>query len=315
VIIDCHAHVASTAFLPKSFFDGWVQTMKAGMGPMSESQERRLTDLFDRLCADPDCEQLLAQMDEAGIDQTVLLLIDFGLAFPGAADVQELHLRTRDLMRRHPGRFVGFAGVDPRRGREGLDLFERAVTEWGFQGLKLYPPCGYSPSDPRLFPFYEICARHRLPVLTHVGPTSAALSFQHTRPWDVDDAALKFPGVNFILAHGGVVWHEDAALLARFRPNVFLDVSGFQAELKNGRFPPILRGHLAQGLGRKLLFGSDWPIYRFFGSQAHWVSVLKGYAAEGALSADDLEGLLCRNTQALLPGRSPAAGGPRHGHE
>jgi predicted TIM-barrel fold metal-dependent hydrolase len=300
MIIDCHTHIASPLFLPPPFFDGWVRTIKSTLGPLPPEQDRRLNELFERLSADPECEQLQKQMDEAGIERAVLLVIDFGFVFESTLTIEEIHLRVRDLARRSQ-RFVAFAGIDPRRGKEGLDLLDRALGEWGFQGLKLYPPCGYSPSDPRLYPYYEICRARRVPVLTHVGPTSAAMSFQHTRPWDVDDAAFKFPEVNFILAHAGVVWHEEAALLAQFRPNVFLDISGFQSELKTDNLPRILRAHIGRGLSRKLLFGTDWPIYRFFGTQAHWVEALRAYAASAVLSEVDLENLLFRNTQSILP--------------
>jgi predicted TIM-barrel fold metal-dependent hydrolase len=310
MIIDCHNHVASTTYLPKAFFDGWVKTIQASLGQTSPEQERRLGELFERLNSDPECEQLERQMNEAGIDQAILLVIDFGLVFPSAITIEDAHMQVRSLIQRSD-RFIGFAGVDPRRGREGLDLFERAVGEWGFQGLKLYPPCGYSPSDPRLFPYYEICSARRMPVLTHVGPTSSAMSFQHTRPFDVDDAAFKFPGVNFILAHGGVMWHEEAGLLAQFRPNVFLDVSGFQSELKGDRLRRILQGHLDRGLSRRLLFGTDWPIYRFFGAQANWVKAMRESAA-GILSEVDLENLFYRNIQSILPGRPSSTAEGNH---
>src|ERR1051326_6062280 len=93
-------------------------------------------------------------------------------------------------------RFIAFSSVDPRRGKEGVELFEKVVSEWGFRGLKVYSPCGFSPSDKRMFPYYEICSQRRLPVLTHVGPSSASLSFKRSNPLGVDDAALNFPKVN-----------------------------------------------------------------------------------------------------------------------
>src|SRR5690606_26723281 len=97
------------------------------------------------------------------------------------------------ICERHPGRFYVFAGVDPRWGLDGIRLFERGVGEYGFHGLKLYPPCGYSPSDPRLYSLYEICASRGLPVLTHVGGTSPALAFDTSDPILLDQAARSFP--------------------------------------------------------------------------------------------------------------------------
>lgn len=309
MIIDCHTHIAGAGHLPAPFMDGWTRTIKAGLpGSLSPAAEARLDGLFRQLTTDPDCAALLREMDDAGIDKAVVLVIDFGLAFPGGErSLAELHDDVRALMR--TGRFIGFVGVDPRRGRDGVEFFERAVRDWGFRGLKLYPPCGYSPSDERLFPYYEICAAHGLPVLTHVGPTSCALSFKHTRPDDVDDAAHRFPKVNFILAHAAVTWHEEAGRLAQYRPNVFLDVSGFQSELADGSFLAIMRAHRRRGLCRKLLFGTDWPIHRFFGSQQKWVDAMRELERQGALSADELAGILGGNALRLIPGLAapPAA--------
>lgn len=299
MIIDCHAHIASPAFLPDEFFDGWLRTVRAALPPLPPAQEARLAELFQRMNDDAGCEQLGLQMADAGIDRAVLLVIDFGLAYASAFSIRDAHDRVAGLLRRDR-RFIGFAGIDPRR-PDGLPVFERAVTEQGFSGLKLYPPCGFSPSDPRLFPYYEICEARHLPVLTHVGPSSSTLSFQHTRPWDIDEAARRFPKVNFILAHGAVVFAEEASLMAQFRPNVYLDISGFQTELTGTRWHDRLREHLSRGLSRKLLFGTDWPIYRLFGNQARWVAALRACAADGVISQRDLDGMLGGNLLELLP--------------
>ena len=293
MILDCHAHVASPSHLPDAFFHGWAENVCAGApGPPDEARMREIEGLLRRVNGDPRCERLLAEMDEAGIDRAVLLVIDFGFAFPEPMDRMEAnHREVRELM--DTGRFIGFAGVDPRRGAAGQAMLENALGEQGFSGMKLYPPCGYSPSDPALFPFYEVCAAHGAPVLVHTGPTSPRLSFRHARPFEVEEAAFRFPTVNFILAHAGVVWHEDAALLAEFRPNVYLDLSGFQTEVRRGGFAEILHRHLRRGLSRKLLFGTDWPIYRLFGSQKDWVDAVRSTVAGlgyPSATADDVLG-------------------------
>src|SRR5688572_18003504 len=164
MIIDCHTHIASRRHLPQEFFDGWASTIKAGLPrSVSPAQERRVLELLANLNHDPQCEQMVREMDTAGIDIGVLLVVDFAFAFPSPeVSIESLHQEVAEIARR-TGRFVAFAGVDPRRGQSGLDLLDRAVREWGFTGLKLYPPCGYSPSDRRLFPYYELCASHGIP--------------------------------------------------------------------------------------------------------------------------------------------------------
>lgn len=302
MIIDCHTHIASTRHLPQEFFDGWSKTIKSSLpDTISCEQEERLDEMFANLNHDPDCRQLVHEMDQAGIDVAVLLVVDFGFAFPGAEGLLDaIHQEVAELSSR-TGRFVGFAGIDPRRGQAGLDLLERAVRDLDFRGLKLYPPCGYSPSDRRLFPYYEICQAYGIPVLTHVGPTTSTLPFTHTHPSDVDIAAHAFPRVNFILAHAGVVWYREAAMIAQYRPNIYLDISGFQSELGDGAFDEIMRSHVSRRLGRKLLFGTDWPIHRFFGTQKKWVDAVRALETRGVVSAEDMANILELNARRIIP--------------
>lgn len=301
MIVDCHCHIASRKVLPEKFFEGWSRTIKAGLpfnaGPL---QEQRIDELLLQLNEDPECINLIREMDDAGIEKAVLLLIDFGVAFREVGiTLEDLHLEHVRLVNASD-RFIAFSGVDPRRGKEGLDLFEKAVGEWGFRGLKIYPPCGFSPSDKIMFPFYEICSRKKLPVFTHIGPTSSSLPFKHTRPMDVDDAAFCFPDVNFVLGHAGVVWYEEAAMLAQYRPNVYLDLSGFQAEAGRGYFRDILRWLMSRGMGKKLLFGTDWPIHRFGGTQSKAVREINSCLAERIITTEDVENIFFNNANSIL---------------
>jgi len=302
MIIDSHAHAATEQVLPVRFFDGWVDNLERLLPPdASPAQRASLTALFRRLNQDEGCDKLIAEMDRAGIAKTVLLIVDFGFAYPEERDrIEELYAMHRAIMARHPGRFIVFAGIDPRRGRAGLDLVERALRDWHFRGLKIYPPCGYSPSAQELYPFYEICQKYRVPVLSHIGPTSPTLSFKHTRPDDVEDAAFHFPGVNFILGHAGVVWRQEARMLAAYRPNVYLDLSGFQPAWRRGELGRILTEHKEAGLLRKLLFGTDWPIHRIYGGQAQWVEAFRDCASRGILTEEELDWIFCRNAAEIL---------------
>ncbi len=278
MIVDVHTHPARADALPEVFFDGWADNIRRLLPPeLTERQRARVADRFRLSRDDPDGDLQVAEMDAAGIDVACLLLIDFGMAFPGeVATLESLYADIRRRSARHPGRFLPFAGVDPRRGTHGVRLFEQALVDWGFLGLKLYPPCGFSPSDPSLFPCYELCAAHRVPVITHTGPTSPRLSFRYTHPREIDEAARLFPGVNFILAHGAVVHRDDAALLAEYRPNVYLDTAGFQTPLGRGEWAASLAYFKGRGILRKILFGSDWPIHYSYGQAGEWLARLGG---------------------------------------
>lgn len=302
MIFDCHAHVASNKILPDRFFDGWVDNIIAAMpNKATDLQVAAIQKMFRELNSDHDCTKLISEMDAAQIDKSVLLIIDFGFVYQGEADpIEDIYAIHRRINEQHPGRFSIFTGVDPRRGKKGVDLFEKSVRDWGFCGLKLYPPCGFSPSDERLYDYYEVCSQYGLPVLTHVGPTTPNLSFKYTGPNEIDDVALHFPKVNFILGHAGTVRYQEAALVAEYRPNVFLDLSGFQTELRRGGFAEIISWHKKRGLIRKLLFGTDWPIHRFYGSQKKWVDAFRELRDTEILTEQEYDNIMCKNMERLI---------------
>ncbi|GLZ51899.1 hypothetical protein Acsp07_15160 [Actinomycetospora sp. NBRC 106378] len=264
---------------PPSFGAGVVDNALAALRARGLAVPRsRVERMHEVTLDDPWCDRLVAEMDEAGIAEAVLLVPDFTYALPdGTHTISELLAHHRAVRDRHPGRFRVFPGVDPRWGQEGLALFERAVVEYGFDGMKLYPPCGYRLSDPGLYPFYELCAEWGLPVLSHIGATSPALEAEPARPIYVDRAAKDFPTVDFVLAHGSVNYTEECAMLCTSRPNIHVDVSGYETGGVAG-----LARLFELGLHHKVLFATDWPIFRLQGRQASFVERL---TTEGAFPA------------------------------
>lgn len=312
-MIDAHCHVASTKFIPRQFFEGVAANMAAslplyGVGDKSA----RVLELLLEQHQDHEADELVAAMDAAGVERAVLLAPDFSYVMKAqhtVAEVAELHARIRQ---KHPGRFLVFIGVDPRWGSDGVALFQTCIEKYQFEGLKLYPPCGYSPSDPSLLKFYEICDTYRLPVLLHTGPTSPALSFEEASPGLVDRAARMFANVPFILAHGAVTNVEATLQQCAYRPNVFCDVSGFASLGRPADWTAHLRGVFSRGLNHKIIFGTDWPVFR--GKGDHVSMVRQFCASDGPMSQlpkREREAILGKNIERLLSGRPSAASGRR----
>jgi hypothetical protein len=302
-IIDSHCHIASLDHIPKSFVLGSIENMIRTLSSNGINvSASRLADTYYQKLQDPLCDTLVAEMDEAGVAKSVLLAADFSYALRDCAlTVEESFYRHRDVLQKHPGRFEVFAGIDPRWGKDGLALFERSITEFGFRGFKVYPPCGFSPSDPALFPFYEICSHYRLPVVVHIGPTSPALAFDTSNPFLIDVAASRFPAVNFILAHGAVSFAEECAMLCRFRPNIYLDISAYQITLGWDSLSSAVRKTVSQALNHKILFGTDWPVFRLQGTQKTFVdAVASETGAFSDLSERDRSHILHGNIERLL---------------
>jgi predicted TIM-barrel fold metal-dependent hydrolase len=302
-IIDSHCHVASVEHTPQSFIDGAISNIAAALVAQGiKAAPKKIASMYHQKMQDPLCDALVAEMAEAGIAQSILLVPDFTYALKDRVlSIEESFLKHREILARHPGKFVVFGGVDPRWGKDGVALFERSLVEFGFRGFKVYPPCGYSPSDPALFPYYELCAHHRVPVVVHIGPTSPALSFNTSNPFLLDEAARNFPSVNFILAHGSVNFTEECAMLCGHRPNVYLDISGYQGTLRADGTGEAVKKVVSRGINHKILFGTDWPVFRLQGTQQSFVEAV---TAEGGplseLSDAEKALILYKNAERLL---------------
>lgn len=262
-VLDSHVNLASERTVPRSFIEDQADNVAHRMSALGQQvAPGRIRERLLSLYQDHHADRLVAELDAAGIGQAVLVAPDYSHVAPCALDRAEIAALHDEVRRRHPGRFRVFWGVDPRSGDAGVELFERCVTEYGFDGLKVYPLNGYSPSDPGLYPYYELCRQWGLPVLTHTGPAWQALEFAYGRPLLVDRAARDFPEVDFVLGHGGVRSVDEAVDLCVHRPNLHLDIAGFQSVNSPEGWQAHLNTLFRRGVNHKILFGSDWSAYR-----------------------------------------------------
>src|SRR6185437_6590792 len=158
MVIDGHVHVASTRFMPRSMIESSVANLAVALeASRVRHQASAIVETYLSKLQDHNCDEFVREMDDARIDRAVLLLPDFTFALKDhELDIVAMIGEHAAILERHPGRFYYLCGVDPRWGAGAFDIFERAVRDQRCSGLKLYPPCGYSPSDRALFPFYEI---------------------------------------------------------------------------------------------------------------------------------------------------------------
>lgn len=102
-----------------------------------------------------------------------------------------------------------------------------------------------------------MCADRDVPVIVHSGPSSfpgARAAFGN--PELLSDVVEGFPGVRFVLAHGGRGrWYDVAAHLALARDNVWLDLAG----LPPRKLPEYYARFDLTRLAGKFIFGTDWP--------------------------------------------------------
>ncbi|WP_177503600.1 amidohydrolase family protein [Anaerosinus sp.] len=152
-----------------------------------------------------------------------------------------------------------------------LDAFERMLNEKTTVGLKVY--AGYQHfyvNDEIYHPFYEMAEAHDVPVVIHTGDTAnskALLKYAH--PLTVDEVAVNFPRVRFVMAHYGNPWIADATEVARKNENVYVDLSGLAEGIFNVNwfmqhyedYVNHMRMWMTYlGNYEKFIYGSDWPL-------------------------------------------------------
>ena len=161
--------------------------------------------------------------------------------------------------------------VDPTKGpatiRDTLAVWERVRD---LVAIKLYP--GYQafyPHDERLHPVYEFAHKARLPVMIHQGDTlDPNGSVKYARPVEVDEVAVRFRDVRFVLCHLGNPWIEETAELVYKNTNVYTDTSGLLAhpsvpyfrEMTHRAQRRLTNAIAAIGDSHRVLYGSDWPL-------------------------------------------------------
>jgi len=68
--------------------------------------------------------------------------------------------------KKYSNKVFPFLGIDPRR--NNIDtLIQQVGKNKTFAGIKLYPPNGFSPSDPRLDNMYNYCSQNNIPIIVH----------------------------------------------------------------------------------------------------------------------------------------------------
>jgi len=169
------------------------------------------------------------------------------------------------LVEKFPETFIGFASVDPWKGKVAIEEVQRAVEELGLRGVKFQQAAqGFYPNDNRFYPLWEKITRLEVPVLFHMGttgygagaPGGDGIRLKYCRPIPyIDDLAADFPELAIIGAHPAWPWQEEMLAVAMHKANVYMDLSGWSPKY----FPSSLVQYANTFLQDKCLFGSDHP--------------------------------------------------------
>ena len=203
-------------------------------------------------------DELIASMDEAGIDISVITNIGW--------TTHEMCVETNDYIlesiARYPDRLVGFATVQPQSGEAAIAEVERCA-KGGIKGIGEIRP------DTQLFdlmdevimaPFIEVIRQHNLILLTHASEPVGHIypGKGNITPDVLYPFITRFPDLTIVLAHwgGGLPFYALMPEVKKALENVYFDTAASPF-----LYQPQIYNHVIQLVGAdKILFGSDYPL-------------------------------------------------------
>lgn len=218
---------------------------------------------------------LLSSMRTNKIDKACVFYSPFSISSDPLKQVWSLDSMSAELKNYNNLYPIGAMKItdNPQFDRDVCEI-ETLLKEKKIHGIKFY--LGYEhfyANDPKINPLCRLCIKHDVPALFHTGDcwisegTKNAL-LRYANPMYIDDLAVKFPELKIIICHLGNPWVEETALLIAKNPNVYGDISGLLSydskhkELDN----QIVKKKIIELIawchsGKKLIFGTDYPIY------------------------------------------------------
>lgn len=303
MIIDTHTHLMNPDVTPQPFWDSWVEMSALIANRPLERVKRRLPEFWDL-----SGEVIVQEMDKAGIDKSIIAVVDWGLGRhlgEPKMGIEEINKLYADVAKKFPDRLIAFAGIDPRR-KGAAKSIETFVTEWGMKGIKLHPAMGFYPNDKICYPIYEKAAELKLPILFHTGDDPRPVYFKFAQPIYLQEVAVDFPDIPIILGHAGGCWQNEAMAICTNHTNVYLDLALWQTKLLRPlEFYRALRTMLNSVSWQRVLFGSDFPMLKLLVSQERWVKAFteipESVREQGIeFTKDEIDGILGGNATNIL---------------
>jgi len=183
-------------------------------------------------------EQVLRQMDEAGVDKTVVFPVTY-------RDYRAANREIAGYVAAHADRLIGFGRV--RDTDDGPAIVTEAVEELGLKGFKIHHGCdSIDPESPNLWRVLERIEALGLPVIFD--------AFAHNVPKVLPVAErLRSP---VVIGHMGGLWNvgaiDECIACAERNANAYLETSSV-----------LLYGKIEEAVERigseRVLFGTDGP--------------------------------------------------------
>jgi uncharacterized protein len=271
-------------------------------------------------------ENLVARLDEEGIDRAVLLPIadsPEAMSFPGLFTSQRDMLGQIETALKNP-RLIAFGGLDPRMGgnttRTDFGWVLERFVRMGCVGIGEVV-CNLDADDARVVNMFRQCGDWQLPVIIHsTGRVEGAYGLIDEPGAPLLARLLEQIPQTTLIAHGPGIWAEvssaltvadknvypkgpvvgEGALLRLLRtfPNFYADISagsGYNALTRDEAFGVRFLNEYQD----KLVFGTDVCFGDAKGRMGH-LPYLKRLVSEGRLSQEAFAKITSGNALRLL---------------
>jgi predicted TIM-barrel fold metal-dependent hydrolase len=227
-------------------------------------------------------------------------ILDFGFTkLMPLAEAAPYHDYGIETQRRFPDAIAGlWLQIDPRTGKDGAAELRRCIeASDGFVGLCVSSAGnGYPASDPIYAPFYELSIKSKRPVLVLVGytgsgaglPGGKGIKLEMSHPRYIDELAVEYPELTIISGRPAWPWQDEMIAVMLHKHNVWAELHGWSPKY----FTEPLRREIARRLTDRVMFGADYPLFRYERLVADWKSL--GY------TDDVLERIFHRNAERLF---------------
>ncbi len=286
-VVDAHAH-----FFTANTLKAWGLRGRTREG--FEERTRTRTDMTSIELPDETWDVAQRWVDEMDM---------YGISAMGFMVGKEAYEEFVEAKRRFPGRFMGYANVNP--GDPDATEHVRRAARDGLQGIKLYPSSwsDFHAYDEICYPVYEEALRQRLLVFLHFGITiGGQADLRHGNPLDIQLPARDFPDLTFVIVHFGAGFFRELLLLQYQANNILMDSSGSNSwmrylpyELDLGR---VFERALKAGGPEKIIFGTDSTFFprgfRYNILEAQYDAV-RSIQKEGVISEEDVDSIFRGN--------------------
>lgn len=249
MIVDMRLRPPTKSWITKPQFKQGVPFYPSRVGfPRPPSAELRSMDL------------MFEEMDAAGIK--------WGVAM-GRHSAEPLgsipNDEIREVIERHPDRFVSFAAIDVRGSPDDMVAeIERCLPWRGFVGVSIEPGASDPPlkaSDRKLYPIYETCQARNVPIsisLSNLLCVMVGAPVEFSAPFALYDVARDFPKLDIVVSHAAWPWIYETIGLAFACHNIYVSPDLYMVGVNMPGAAEYIRA-ANSFLGDRLLFGTAYP--------------------------------------------------------